>query len=64
MTQLEQAISRGMLTYAPIATHTPMFTPLKDDPRFLAAEAVMVENINAERESLGLEPIDPLSQHL
>ena len=64
MTQLEAAIDRGFRNYAPIATHTPMFTPLQDDPRFLAAEAVMVENINAERESLGLEPIDPLSQHL
>ena len=62
MTQLEQAISRGMLTYAPIATQTPMFEPLRDDPRFIAVEAIMVDNINVEREALGLEPVDPLDQ--
>ena len=62
--QLESAIDRGFQDYAPIAAHIPMFAPLQDDPRFLAAETVMVENINADRESLGLEPIDPLNQRL
>ena len=64
ISQLETAIDRGYQDYAPIAAHTPIFVPLQDDPRFIAAEAVMVENINADRESLGLEPIDPLSQRL
>ena len=62
ITRLESAIDRGFQDYAPIAAHTPIFAPLQDDPRFVAAEAVMVENINAERASLGLEPIDPLNQ--
>ncbi len=64
ITLLENAIDRGFQDYAPIAAHTPIFAPLQDYPRFIAAEAVMVENINAERESLGLDPIDPLNQRL
>ena len=39
-----------------------MFEPLKNDPRFIAAEAAMVDHINVERQALGLEPIDPLNQ--
>jgi tetratricopeptide (TPR) repeat protein len=62
ITQLEQAIDRGYRGYAPIATTTPMFEPLRDDPRFVTAEAVMIDNINVERETLGLEASDPLSQ--
>ena len=62
ITQLEHAIDRGLRFYAPLATAVPMFKPLRDDPRFVAIEAVMVGNINIEREALGLEPIDPLNQ--
>jgi hypothetical protein len=40
----------------------PMFEPLRDDPRFVAVEAVMIDNINVEREILGLEAIDPIKQ--
>jgi hypothetical protein len=62
ITQLEHAIERGFKDYAPIATSVPMFEPLREDPRFVAAEALMVEKINVEREALGLEPVDPLNQ--
>ena len=62
LTQLEHAVDRGMQLYAPLATAGPMFAPLRDDPRFIAIEAVMVDNINVDREALGLEPIDPLNQ--
>jgi tetratricopeptide (TPR) repeat protein len=62
ITQLEKAIDRGYRGYAPIATTTLMFEPLRDDPRFVAAEAVMVDHINVERQALSLEPIDPLNQ--
>jgi tetratricopeptide (TPR) repeat protein len=62
ITRLESAIDRGFQDYAPIAAHTPIFAPLQDDPRFVALEALMVENINVEREALGLEPVDPLNQ--
>jgi TolB-like protein len=64
ITQLEHAVDRGLQGYAPIAGFIPMFEPLRDDPRFVAAEAHMVEGINVERQALGLEPIDPLSQRL
>ena len=50
-----------MLVYAPLATQAPMFEPLRDDPRFVAVEAAMIENINAERQALGLDAIDPLN---
>jgi tetratricopeptide (TPR) repeat protein len=62
--QLEQAVDRGFQGYSPMATSIPMFEPLSDDPRFVAAEAHMIEGINVERQALGLEPIDPLSQRL
>jgi TolB-like protein len=64
ITQLEHAVDRGFQGYAPIAAAIPMFEPLRDDPRFVAAEAHMIEGINVERQALGLEPIDPLSQRL
>jgi tetratricopeptide (TPR) repeat protein len=62
ITQLEKAIDRGFRSYAIFAMHTPMFKPLRDDPRFVAVQAVMVDNINADREALGLEPVDPFNQ--
>jgi TolB-like protein/Tfp pilus assembly protein PilF len=61
MTQLEHAVERGMLMCVPIARFSPLFDPLRDDPRLVTAEAVMVENINAEREALGLDAIDPVN---
>jgi TolB-like protein/Tfp pilus assembly protein PilF len=57
ITQLEQAVDRGFQSYAPIARSIPMFEPLSDDPRYIAAEAAMVAGINVEREALGLEPV-------
>jgi tetratricopeptide (TPR) repeat protein len=61
MTQLEYAIERGMLVCVPIARFSPIFEPLRGDPRLATAEAAMIENINDEREALGLEAIDPLN---
>jgi tetratricopeptide (TPR) repeat protein len=60
--QLEKAIGGGFRTYAPVATNTLMFEPLRDDPRFVAVEAAMINKINADREALGLEPIDPVNE--
>jgi hypothetical protein len=62
ITQVEHAVKRGMMSYAPLAADVPLFEPLRDDPRFVATEAAMVENINGQRAALGLEPIDPLNQ--
>jgi hypothetical protein len=62
ITQLEHAIDRGLRGYALFVTHTPMFEPLRDNPRFVAVEAIMVAKNNVEREALGLEAIDPLNQ--
>ncbi len=64
ITQLEYAVDRGFQGYAPIAKFIPMFEPLSDDPRFVAAEAQMIEGINVERRALGLEPVDPLNQRV
>ncbi len=64
ITQLEHAVDRGFQGYAPIAKFIPMFEPLRDDPRFVAAEAQMIEGINVERLALGLDPVDPLNQRL
>ena len=62
VSQLEQAVDRGWIGFAPIATTNPIFEPLSDHPRFLVVEAMMVENINVQREALGLEPIDRVKQ--
>jgi tetratricopeptide (TPR) repeat protein len=61
MTQLEYAIERGMLMCVPIVRFSPILEPLRDDPRLATAEAVIIENINDEREALGLDAIDPLN---
>ena len=62
ITQLEQALDRGLMGFVPIAADMPMFEPLSDDRRFIAVEATMIDNMNIQRQVLGLEPIDPLSQ--
>jgi TolB-like protein/Tfp pilus assembly protein PilF len=64
ITQLEHAVDRGFQGYAPIAKFIPMFEPLSDDPRFVAAEAQMIAGINVERQALGLDPIDPLNKRV
>ncbi len=62
ITQLENALNRGLRMYAPLATAIPLFEPLLDDPRFVALEADMMDSINDDRQALGLEPIDPVNQ--
>ena len=64
LTQLEHAVEGGFQNYAPVARSLPMFEPLRNEPRFVAAEGRMIEGINVQREALGLEPVDPLSQRL
>ncbi len=39
-----------------------MLEPLRDDPRFVAAQNAMIAKANIERKALGLEPVDPLDQ--
>ena len=58
LAQLEHAVDRGFQGYAPLATAEPIFEPLSGDPRFIAAEAAMIDSINIQRHELGLEPID------
>ena len=60
ISQLEQAVERGMLVCTPISRFVAQFEPLRDDPRLATIEATMIANTNSEREALGLAPVDPL----
>jgi hypothetical protein len=62
ITQLEHAIDRGYRDYELFATITPMFEPLRDEPRFIAVRDTMIAKVNVEREALGLEPIEPVTE--
>ena len=61
ITQLEKAARRGMLLCTPLARLNPEFEALRNDSRLAAIEAGMTENVNAERQALGLDPVDPAS---
>jgi len=50
-----------MLICVPIVRFSPSLEPFRDYPRLATVEAVMVENINIERQALGLEAVDPLT---
>jgi TolB-like protein len=56
--ELEASVARGARVGYPITWQMPMFERWQDDPRLLAAEAAMVQNINVERSALGLAPLD------
>jgi TolB-like protein/Tfp pilus assembly protein PilF len=56
---LEKSVERGLQTYAPLATLIPVLESLREDPRFIKIEAMMIDNINEDRLAIGLEPIDP-----
>jgi len=58
--QLDQAVSRGMLMCVPITRFSTLLEPLRGNLRLAAAEAVMSENIIAERKALDLDAIDPV----
>lgn len=58
LTQLQHAIDRGMLMCVPLAEFSPIFEPLRNNPRLVAAETAMSEKINDERMILGLEPVN------
>ena len=58
--QLEQAVSQGMLMCVPMTRFSTLLEPLRGNARLAAAEAVMTENIIAEREALDLDAIDPV----
>ncbi len=58
--QLEQAVSHGMLMCVPMTRFSTLLEPLRGNARLAAAEAVMTENIIAEREALDLDAIDPV----
>lgn len=58
---IEQSIDGGLRDYAPLARQYPMLAPIASDARFIAAETLMVQHINEDRQKLGLAPIDPLN---
>ena len=57
-TQLEIAYERGMMP-TPTSKWCPIFTLLGDAAKLTALDSAVNIKLNAEREKLGLEPIDP-----
>jgi len=56
---VDRAVSRGFITSATrITLEWPALAVLEGDQRFEAAQARMIQHLNAEREALGLEPVE------
>ena len=55
--EFERAIKSGIQYYGPISAN-PIFAPVADDPRFMALEQAMFDNVNEDRIALGLDPLD------
>jgi TolB-like protein len=56
---LETIAGEGTFAMLPIAVSVPEFRPLVGNPRFVAVEKRMLDVVNAQREELGLDPVDP-----
>ena len=54
--QLDLAIDKGAIGRLKLARDFPALQPLEGDPRYEAIQARMIENLNAQRAALGLEP--------
>jgi TolB-like protein len=54
--QLDTAIGKGAIGDLRLARGNPALAPLEGDPRYAAIQARMIENLNARRATLGLEP--------
>lgn len=59
LASLEKAVSRGMQVLAPLDRADPILALLREEPEFVRIEAMMVDNINADRAQLDLAPIEP-----
>ncbi len=56
---LDRAITRGFITSTPrVADDWPALAVLEGDRRFDAIQARMMDHLNAERATLGLEPVE------
>jgi TolB-like protein/Tfp pilus assembly protein PilF len=55
---LEQAANRGWTTSGVPAEVVPALAVLADDPRYQAIEVVMLNNMNRDREIVGLPPLN------
>jgi TolB-like protein len=55
--QLEISIDKGAIGTLKITLGAPAFEPLEGDPRFEALQQRMLDNLNAQRAELGLEPV-------
>jgi len=55
---LERAVSRGWSTSGVPEEVVPVFAVLADDPRFQELEVAMLNNINRDREIVGLPPVN------
>jgi TolB-like protein/Tfp pilus assembly protein PilF len=57
MDYLDQAVALGFVTHTPISDFWQTMEPLKGDPRYESIQSRMIEHINRERQTLGLEPV-------
>jgi hypothetical protein len=55
---LEQAANRGWTTSGVPAEVVPALASLADDPRYQEIEVVMLNNMNRDREIVGLPPLN------
>ena len=56
--KLDIAVSKGHVRDLRLADGDRSLIALEDDPRYQAIQARMIENLNAQRAVLGLEPAE------
>lgn len=61
ITQMEQAVERGLRGNPALDWSQPIFASMADNPRFIALRTLIADKVNEQREILGLDPIDRMA---
>ena len=61
ITQMEEAVERGLLGNPALDWTQPIFASMADNPRFIALRTLIADKVNEQREILGLDPIDRMA---